>query len=97
MTGLESTELQEAKELRKQRRQARELLKREETSILQQELQDQANEVATYSQRFVRGVPQANSIVLLSSDSDEGLSIGSTESGFVDIDDDDKVDVILAT
>jgi hypothetical protein len=97
LTGLESAELQEAKELRKQRRQARELSKREETSILQQESQDQANKVATYSQRFVRGVSQANSIVLLSSDSDEGLSIGSTESGFVDIDDDDEVDVILAT
>jgi hypothetical protein len=34
LTGLESAELQEAKELQKQRRQARELLKREETSIL---------------------------------------------------------------
>ena len=40
---------------------------------------------------------QANSIVLLSSDSDEELSIGSTESDFVDIDDDDKVDMIPAT
>jgi len=56
LTGLESIELQEAKELRKQRRQARELLKREETSILQQESQDQANKVAIYSMRFVRGV-----------------------------------------
>jgi hypothetical protein len=103
LTGLESAELQEAKELRKQKRQARELSKREETSILQQESQDQANEVATYSQRFVRGNlitsrdSQANGIVLLSSDSDKELSTGSTESDFVDIDDDDEVDVIPAT
>jgi hypothetical protein len=75
----------------------------EETSILQQESQDQANEVATYSQRFVRGNiitsgdSQANSIVLSSSDSDEELSIGSTESDFVNIDDDNEVDVIPTT
>ena len=103
MTGLESAELQEAEELRKQRRQPRELSRREETSILQQESQDRANEVATYSQRFVRGNiitsgdSQANSIVLSSSDSDEELSIGSAESDFVNIDDDDEVDVIPTT
>jgi hypothetical protein len=49
LTGLESAELQEAEELRKQRRQARELSKREETSILQQESQDQANEVVEWA------------------------------------------------
>jgi hypothetical protein len=102
LTGLESAELQEAEELRK-RRQVRELSKREEASILQQESQDQANKVATYSQRFVRGNlmtsgdSQANSIVLSSSDSDEELSIGSAESDFVDVDDDDEIDVIPAT
>jgi hypothetical protein len=56
-----------------------------------------------YSQRFVRGNlitsrdSQPNSIILLLSDGYKELSIGSAESDFVNINNDNKVNVILAT